>query len=459
MMSTVTMRKRIRSDFRYWFVITLPPLLVIALLLSGAVRNWQLGHWSQVELNRLADEGRPVDVHSLTRKLDETTSKQNAQAWQEIIAGTVHLRNEYWPLDGMVLEADQLVPKQTPWKAEPLVSEYVLKAQPIVEMIAALKESDQAVWQPTVNVYSNHWWPFFNDYQAVSRLLTMEFRVSFHAGNTDRALRALSLIDRTKSAINIVYPTTYLLLDLEKQQEILIRQSLAYDFWTEEQLTLIQNRAEGMFFSEMRWHNSIDDEQAYLFDTFADAAKQPYNSGESPAFIAECLMLSRKAQDIPGIGTLEHIEKIAKLERESVLGRNRFFWASITEVPFVISREKLMPSYGGKLQPFITQQMDRNLTNTAIGIKQFRLKFGRFPGVLSDPSQVGLTSNEWTILNSQATGAKSLGYKVAADLSEAILWTVPPYKGIDSSSAPSEQPPSELAQFADMIQQMEVRIR
>ena len=394
MMSTVTIRKRICSDFRYWFVVALPPFLVIALLLSGAVRNWQLGRWSQVELNRLADDGRPVDVHSLTRKLDETTSKQNAQAWQEIIAGTAHMKIEYWPLDGMVLEADQLVPKQTPWKAEPLVSEYVQKAQPIVEWIAALKDSDQAVWQPTVNIYSNHWWPFFNDYQAVTFLLAMEFRVGFHAGDTARALRAWNLINRTKSVISTVYPTNYLLLDLEKQQETLIRQSLAYDFWNVEQLTLLRNRAGEMSFFDTRWNQLIDRERAHLLDIFGDGANQPYGASESPAFIAECLMLSRDVQDIPGIGTLEHSEKVAELETAFAGNSNRSFLASITEVPVVISRQLSLP-YNSGAQRFIRQQMDRNLTNTAIGIKQYRLKFGRFPGSLNDLTQVGLTSNKW----------------------------------------------------------------
>jgi len=212
-----------------------------------------------------------------------------------------------------------------------------------------------------------------------------------------------------------------------------------------------------------RWRDMIDDTQGSII---VDANKQAM---ESPTYRMtttatwDLLSLIGQVKNTLTSDTLEQYSQAPDRMRQFDYDLPRRLTSSITDVPFARSNQ-LVQSAMPTLQPladtFFRLQMQRNWTTTAIGIKQFRLQFGRFPSSLTELSQVGLTSDEWTAVITPVYGAElSFGYKVAADQSEAILWTLSPQRAIDSGVGISKQPPSELEQLADMNQQMEVRIR
>jgi len=465
MMSVVESNRLTRSDRFYWLIASVPPLLLGVLLIVGVIRDQLLASQVRRSLASFVDEGIPHDSHSLTVAIDNRVSKEQSKAWQEIAVAASYLETEWWPLYGQVADIDLLVPSNMAWKAEPVAIAFAEQAAPVVAQIAALNESARPVWQPIFYDDDKGLATQLSHHRSVSRLLFHEFRVAYHEGDSARALRALTLIDRISRAFDGEHLVVCELVHaaVEFRQTELTRESLASDFWTAEQLAEMRQMNAARLPLYKRWRDMIDDTQGSII---VDANKQAM---ESPTYRMtttatwDLLSLIGQVKNTLTSDTLEQYSQAPDRMRQFDYDLPRRLTSSITDVPFARSNQ-LVQSAMPTLQPladtFFRLQMQRNWTTTAIGIKQFRLQFGRFPSSLTELSQVGLTSNEWTAVITPVYGAElSFGYKVAADQSEAILWTLSPQRAIDSGVGISKQPPSELEQLADMIQQMEVRIR
>ncbi len=464
-MSIIESNRFTRSDRFYWLIASVPPLLLSGLLIVGVIREQFLASQVRRILASFVDEGIPFDSHSLTVAIDKRVSKEQSKAWQEIAAAATYLEAEWSPLYGQVADIDLLVPSNMAWKAEPVAIAFAEQAAPVVAQIAALNESARPVWQPIVNDDLMGVVTQLSDHRSVTRLLSLEFRVAYHKGDSARALRALMLIDRISRALDGEHLSVCELVQaaVEFRQTELIRESLTSDFWTAEQLAEMRQLNAKRISIDKRWRDMIDDERAIVF---VNANKQAIESPSDRMTATATWDLLSLIGTVKNTLTMDTLEQYSQAPSRMIQFDYNLPWQltnSITDIPFARSSSlvhSVMPTLQSLADTFFRLQMQRNWTTTAIGIKQFRLQVGRFPSSLTELSQVGLTSDVWTAVISPVSDDKlSFGYKVAADQSEAILWTLSPQYMLNTVITISEQPPSELEEFAGLIQQMEVRIR
>lgn len=235
-MSKTELVAPVRRERAYRTFIVLPPLAVAALIGIGVWREHVAEGEFRSAIATHVSRNEPVGNASLTKFFDTETTRETSEQWQRIAAAATALTGKY---DGTtVSDFDRLVPEHEGWAAEAFANELSDAAQPILSELQELAGSEKPVWLPLLFDGINVNVEELQDSRVVARLLANEFRVSYHAGDSARALETLSLMqvmtrmtDWQGTAV-----IAFLNLSFVGLHQSLIRESLAHDFWSDDEL-------------------------------------------------------------------------------------------------------------------------------------------------------------------------------------------------------------------------------
>ncbi len=444
-MSKTKLVAPIRRELAYRTFIVMPPLAVAAVIGLGVWRERVAEVEFRSTIATHVSRNEPVGNASMTKFFDSRTTRETSQQWQRITTSTSALMGKH--NGSTVNESDPLVPKGEPWPAEAFANALSEESQPILSELRDLAGSKKPVWLPLLFDGINVNFEGIQDSRIVARLLANEFRVAYHAGDRERAAATLSLMHSMNQITDWQGTTVVALVhhSFVGLYQNLIRESLAHEFWTHDDLKVLGETLQPDVDLDDRWSNMIAGDRAMAFS--AMRAVESTNQSTRGAFGGDQLApfgiaathleeMSKKLDEngsVPGAGTYAHQENIRQLY--SVLrngnlraGSPRFKEVSITGLPFALGdpiHDFYLPAFEAASRAFAYSENTRRWTLTAVAIKQFHLQEKRWPRTLDELSLVGLPDTESKVdgVANSAVNANRFGYRILGRGNGVQLWT------------------------------------
>ncbi len=391
-MSTTKLVAPVRRERAYRTFIVLPPLAVAAVIGLGVWRE----HIAKGEFrSAIATHGsrnEAVGNASLTKFFDTETTRETSEQWQRIAAAATALTGKY---DGTtVSDFDRLVPENEAWAAEAFANELSDAAQPILSELRELAESEKPVWLPLMFVGNNTRLEELQRSREIGRLLANEFRVAYHAGDSARAMQTLSLMQVMTRMTDWQGTTVIALLNLSfvGLHQSLIRESLAHDFWSEDELKQLRETLKPDPNLDERWKNMIAGDRAMAFAALRAVESTSESTGSAfdgrplapfgiaPTQLNETLSKMDEIGSVKGAGTEEHVAAIRQLYRVLRFGNlrsgnQRVNEVSFVAIPFALSdpiRDYYLPAFEAASNAFAMSEGSRRQTLNAVANEQMQ---------------------------------------------------------------------------------------
>ncbi len=454
-----------RSELMYLLAVLCPPLLLVLMFAVGGGQEFSAEARFEGVVASLTREGFPTDNHSSTLAFDQRLSKQYARQWREVLVAMRELSGRYSNFSDLLYESKEMPRPNQNWEIEPIARRYTDDAKPVFDLLDLLVVERKPVWQPLLLNGFSTLLPDLQKTRGLVRLLATEFRVAVHQGDRERALHALDLMAGVTRAYDwqVGLVSDYVAMAGLKTQRSLIRQSLALGFWEDEQqLQSLRDQLTSRDDQDARWKQMVASEQAMIAQEIRRNLSsvfgfELYPFGVPPGVIVDLLETVRLAGDVKGVGTIDHIRTLQRSFEQRGQDKNSTSSFTIVGIPLARSTFELGlfgNDYPSASRSYFEDEMQRRWTLTAVAIKQFQIRVGRWPDSLNELSRVGLSRADWL-----AGGETPFGYSVREDPSEAIVWTSKISHWDHPKLDISPVPPSEVEDDAEQIQKLETRVR
>ena len=321
------------------------------------------------------------------------------------------------------------------WSDEPRVADYLKRMQPVLQRLAEIPEQKQPVWQP---VSFDGWATSYNalfDLSFISQLINWELQYALFHQDPDRALRALQIMRKANAAFDWRLGETSQLIYVSRFDQYLlsIRRTLRTGLWNQEQLAELQKQLRVEIGIEERWAQVISVDRALLL---AELDGPKTHSPFLFDFQGNGMMIA--LTQIPSwqsyyLQRLESTSRFADNGFEKLIQqcKERHFAKSPADLlAFPEANSLVSPSFEHMAQAFLRAELSLRLTRTSVSVKQFHLKYGRWPTELIELREYGIDPVDWSNVDGQP-----FGYKNSSD--QAYVWGPEPYSdGKISSTIP-----------------------
>jgi hypothetical protein len=266
-------------------------------------------------------------------------------------------------------------------------------------------------------------------------LLQVEVEHSLYVGDSQRALDGLAAMKITTEAGDQEICLVSELVDIALRgiHHMMIKRSMGRDIWTEDDLMALLDQTQPSGEIAQRWRRVIGGERAML----ASAVLQGHNAqavlgmdGHPAAFFLtwpssrEAILSVYREFETIGDDGIEGLVPRAKRFEEGLAARTRGGATFFSLVPGLMTM--IMPATQAFAVAMQRDEDTRRLTRTAVGVKLYQIRNGRWPERLSQLKEVGLTAADWNTVS-----AGPLGYDVVDD--QAFVWGLEPW----NTSGPS----------------------
>lgn len=339
----------VRRERAYQSFILLPPLVLAVVLGVGMWHEFAAKRQVQATIAEYRLRNEPVDYPSFAEMIDAETTRQSSHTWQTTAASAMALLGKYDM--SIVKDAQQLVPQKGKWRAKAFTQELSAAAQPILNELRELEPSNKPVWLPELidaRFVSND---VLNQMTALHQLTANEFRVAYHAGDSERAAEALSLMTTALRCSNWQDFSTAMSLQWEHlaQRNRLISDSLTYDFWSKSELEQLRAMLQPEPAIDAQWRRLVDALRAMdmvwlHIDESMDHPIRPAHrlhdqltySLTSSSVLARLELLDQIAA-VPNAGTSQHDNAIIRLVQKEPQKDPQFTTPSIVGLPYAVS--------------------------------------------------------------------------------------------------------------------------
>lgn len=427
-------RRQNKSLWLRWplWVVVVP--LTAIFVLTGAYAGYELRAASRVqaEIGHLRAEGRPVDDESSSRRFFDSTHREGAATWGEILRIVNHLpiapEFENLRYVGVATLPATITPEE-PWQEERHAAEFLQWMRPAIDRIEAAAEYPTPVWLP---LHFDGYHTVLEDLQnsrSIMRVLSLEVEHAVYHRDAQRALRGLRLMDLTARAFawDVAMVAELIQIAFRQVHQQMIRRSLSAEVWTEEQLKELDVMVGTARDLPRRWQRVMVMERALMLASIDD----PRYWGDEPAVdnlirripsLRELLLQDyRRMEDAADRGWPELRRQMADFE------------GAIGVRGLVGLTGSLVPAVNSFATALEREEDSRRLTRASLAVKRYHLLHDRMPERLSELRQFGLTPDDWNTLS-----GGPLGYEVEGR--EAYLWSYLPGK---ETRVPAERPPVE----------------
>lgn len=448
----------------YLAMASLPALLLAGTLLFGWLRERAAQAWVESEATRLSAAGLAITDHQMTERFDEATSDRYTRQWKDVHTAVHGLEVRSGVLAFRTIkDFERVIPPDEQWNAEPFARAYAEAGAPIVEVIKELVEEEPPVWQPVRFHGFDTRLGGLQESRDAARLLATEFRVAVRSGDRAMAMQALEMMKGVADAYDwqIGWASQYVHDSHHRPRLSLLRQTLAFDFWTEEDLQRLSQELKEPDNMEVRWRSAIEFDQYTSVAEFQKGESMPWRSsrrdfnpfpfGIPSSGKAKYLRIAGEMSALRGAGSQAHIRKA---ERHDENRRGKEKTISVTGIPLAdVDLMMHNVTYGPTASMLAKSERDRRWTLTAVAIKQFHDRENRWPGDLNELSKVSMTQSDI-----MATESSQFGYRIVGP-TEAILWTAEgPRGGWTSEIRVLPDPPEPSVYTQDEYDSLVARI-
>ena len=389
-MSDLSTTSRDRSLFAFVLV----PIVALVAFVACAAANWKVEESKirpmllQTFPPRLIDAPSPLAVDYMER-----TSTDQTAAYRELGYATDALNDKYQLMfevldDQREQQNERFTTESEEHPVDQYIDNYLVEAQPLLEMIEELKPEVSSIWSPQELGNPNHWDYDGSLYAGLLQLLVTEFHAAVRLKQTDRAIRSLSLLRGIDPPLSD-----------ERQLEPLVADSMGTGIWNEAELDQITQVLDDEQDLNVLWRKNIHHTQLtrmpWLFHGLPDRSNvsEPIPTLTAPSRRAEWLRRYQEYADVRGVGSVGVAKKVDK-----ILGESREKGETQMDVTLQC------PTYGGFTGErgsksglalmYAKVANQRRLARTAVAIATYKVKFGSYPKSLDALSKVGLPSSE-----------------------------------------------------------------
>ncbi|WP_146524565.1 hypothetical protein [Novipirellula artificiosorum] len=431
-----------RSDYHYLLLVAAPLVTLVTMFGIAIFSAWKSQRYCESGLQLVTGLERPMAPTALADWYDARSSKADTVKWQELEMASVAV-NYLERVSNMNHRNRSLswVPPGESSRTAERNERFATLVKPIVDQLKAMPEPGQPVWHPLD--YDNL--TLQSMPAPVSAVLMFEMSDAYHQGDTRRAIEAIRLGDqllgpRSKTAIQI--PQFH-------QQMVgrLIRLSLRDNLWSEPDLAEIQQLMSAQGDAEESWRNHVTMDALrvapWLLDHYRGSRYRHYAHGTNP--LSQDRSGEWRVVPSEAIGIVDQYTHAVQLEGQPGTAdhsnsaartlpsrfprpwndepQKRFYFDQWLKMPYVDPNPDIS-SIGNNLPSFAQQLVDhtkdQRFTRTAIALKQYQMKFDRYPETLNELTKVGLPAS--AMLGSEG---KPFYYRVEKQGESVTVGTLP----------------------------------
>lgn len=391
----------------------------ITWMITTEVRAYQI---LKAKIQQRQDQGLPIDNASLAKWFEENTHSEGTKAWREILQLSEDVNGlGYYELHVPYIseaELSERIDPDAPWDGEAQVAEFLNIARPLLDRIEDATQHSTPVWQPIQFDGYNTLLPELQMSRGVSRVLCVEIEHALYRRDADRALRGLKslrhLVDTFDWDISLV--NRLVTMAIQNMYYSMIFRSLSCEVWQAahaEQLLAQIGPAREL---GSDWKVVFDCEMAYAM-AMANAPEQLGSSMGQPNMHIAAQLLTLPSSKLQLFDDYLEISNLGQGGYAELRRNAQAISDQIEQVRFSANlSQMLIPSTMAVASSFERTEDWRRLCCTAIGVKLFQVRNGRWPKNLGELGQVGLLPADATTI----TGGP-IGYSVEEE--GAYVWT------------------------------------
>lgn len=392
------------------------------------------------ELSRIRDSGAPVGDDSIREWFRERTSQAGTQDWAEILR-LAEPRELVAGVDLGVLpyvgsgELPDEIPREGEWTEEPRVAEYLDQYRPVLERIHAATEHPTPVWQPIRFEGFMTGLSQLQESRSVSRLLQLDIEHAVYLGDQDRAIRSLASLGRVSDVFDwqICIVADLVRSSSAQSHHRMIRRLLSVPKWDDDHLVQIQEQLGGPLEVADRIRSVVEGERAMFLSAVRDPSQQLSDDRISRM---QLWMLTLPSSRLGILNAYRDVSEIGTWGIGGMVGRG-------DELATDWEEKRSRPWEQGLLSPSLAymywmpsfhfasvlerEEDSRQFALTAVAIKRFDLKHGRWPDRLSELDEIGIRASDRRTVSGGPFGYEVADGSEAADDS-AYLWSYSRHK-------------------------------
>ncbi len=399
-----------RSEARYLLPILVPPLLVCLLLAYGKYQEVAAARDVQNELDRLGESNVMQNFRMTTASFDRRLDDTHSKAWLDVLQATEWLYGVSYDVDApewhieMPMNGENGEVRRR-WNEA--LAPILAKVHKLVD--AAGPDSDP-VWIPQV-FSETTLIPVLTSSSTIIKLLETEFRSAAAERDASQALRSLQAINGVIRAFDwqVGIGSEMNHQSNRHRLRVLINDSLSMNLWeTDEQLIQLRALLLDRHSVEGRWRAMWEQHYVYTLAKWESEgrhmvvlhARQPVMSAAKKAILESMRTISQSSvSNESGVTCRVGTVAFAKVFGRRLYGEiehpaHTTITPSIVSLPYANQTTDLLGlDYATKLAISLAlDQIERKWTLTAIAVKQFKIKEGRWPNNLQVLESVGHTS-------------------------------------------------------------------
>ena len=433
--STLMLKRRLK-----WIglVSLIPAAILVAFVGIIGYRETVASGELKAKIDELRRDGEPFDDDTMAKYFEKNAHKEGTAAWSEIQALTqaANAISDNLPWVGTGTLPFDLRPGSD-WPDEPRVAEFLHEVRPLIQRIAKADEFPKPVWMPIRFNGINTLLEEAQLSRSVGRIVYLDAIHALYHKDDNRALEAIHSLRTVAEAFDWDFCMVANLVSMAVRGMHLdaIRQSLSMDVWNEKQLDDLSHQVKKPYEVAKTWKATLAGERGFAYPIL-DNPRMLQDSRNSPTnpllwlpvTPSTRLAVLRAYEDFQHCADAGDVgiharakEASAKYFESRSLGLSSFFLGM------------MLPAITSYAEAFDRDETMRRLTYTAIAVKRFQMKNQRWPKSLSELSDIGLVSTNWTTADGQ-----TFGYEMGEEM--AYLWS---YGSSDKKSVPKERPSPE----------------
>lgn len=399
-------------DFTY-AAVAAPMLALIAMMIYAEISWRTQAKRSDSAWQSVTDSLGGKDPMRLASWYEAHKSKEQTWNFNRVLAScdAIFAANDAWLNHLDPTEFITPAPPDEPLPMERVVRKLASDAKPVLKLLSEIEPEFANVWQPFVFDKEESLLPTAIKSRNLIRLLKIEFLDAYHAGENQRAIEAIVLLDRFYGGEyrTISAAEETIRMEAESTLRKLVLHSLVHDVWNESDLARIQSLLSKEAHWQRRW-NDLTRGQILRDRPWEDRIFYGYAFRSlwllCPAMHvapSERHDLARRFTTIIAddhVASAKHLQEITGLERplsgsKSSPGARDSSWAADRWIQFPQMNSDwrelgLFNNYAGVAHDLADAFKEKRLTQCAIAIKRFVKRYDRFPDSLSQLTEHGL---------------------------------------------------------------------
>jgi hypothetical protein len=427
-------RKRSTIYDATYALVTVPPLIVAAMMLAGMVSWRNQSQQAQRTWDTLTDQIGGDSTAFLIKWYDDHKSKEQTLKFKQIVAASDAILSQFDDCspDFDPTEIVSPTPPGQPLPFGPAIRELAAQAKPVLRTLASIQDPDANIWHPVIFDGADLHLPATMQSRSLMRLLKIEFLDAYHEGESQRAIEALTLLDRFygHGYRSMCASEEMVCRDADSIARKLVMHTLVHGVWSEADLVRIQQLVSREFDWQGRWKDVARGE--ILLDLPWE--EQPISEGYpllrmlaprsliAPSEKHEIASRYVMIASTDDIATPQHVKTIAGIVRPSDKKMKSAWapdqWLQLPRMNADTSVYLSFKSYAAVAREFAHAAGEQRLTRCAVAIKQFATRNHRLPASLNELASVGLPAEATVNIYGQP-----IEYELGKDRAMATLWS------------------------------------